>query len=1523
MTMKLDSIRLRGSWCVNLVLISSLAYCWSPAQSLDPILTPNCSSSVMYSSANNYQQNRNTLLFKMKEEASTSGYNNDTEGTGSGQVYGSYLCQGKLPATNCSDCVTDAVEKILKMCPNQLAARAWYDSCNVRFSNENFFGDMIVEDWVTWCGRENYSTNSSTAAAFDKVLYDTLAQVAKLAAGDKARFATMEADLTIILDKHTTLYTSAQCVLDISNDSCLQCLKQSTNHLPDFCNSTKSGRTICSSCVIRYDVNPFYTPDKVAVSPSSAVLLPVLPPTGNVPYIKPKKKGKGLFLILGILTPIAVLLTLGMWCYFRNHEPLDDVDGIDMEEITSAESFQMDFNKVRAATLNFAPDKKLGEGGFGDVFKAWRLWKENAELEMLDSALRDSYSMEELVKCIHIGLLCIQEDAGKRPKMNAVVAALSGKSVDLPGPTPPNFFNFSRTFSVSSGSTTATTGNFTTTGSSQSSSLFIPDSSKYTWNEIWVSVPESYLLNKLLLLSASRVPHSENSDNTESSINRKKKVTDRRLIEVKSSTDAAQSLDPVITKCPSDDTNSPSVAYQHYRKKLLIKMESESSISGFNNDTEGTGSDQVYEILTNCPNNSAAQTWYDECNLKYSDENFFGILIVQDWTTWCGYGDYIKNSSAAAFNKVLYDTLTKVAEQAAIDEARFATKEADLTFLHDSATTLYTSAQCVPDLSPATCLQCLIQSINHLPDFCNNTKYGRTICSSCIIWHNVDKPFYTADKVATSPSSAAALPPVFPPTNGNGPSIPQHRKIGKGQYKLIPIVILTPIVAVLLALGIWCYFGNQEPLNKFEGTDMEEITSAESFQMDFSKVRAATLNFAPDKKLGEGGFGDVFKGCNKCVESATKSILRLCPGHQNAAVWNSECTLHYATEDHDQVNMPWAWWYSLSRIDQVVKNQAQFDDSLSVVMSSLIEKATANSRRSTELYATGEAIVTVLDTLYGTVECSPSETRETCRDCLWAAMARAAGCCDGSRAAEKSEKGIAEDQCEKATDMVCLPQHVISMLVILVGCFLYFSSSCLGGGFIRHNVQELVGAKNKVNFLTQYCAEEGNYAEGSTFEANLHLLLSNLTLKAQQTKFHNFTVGESSSRVYGLFLCRGDKSAEFCRDCVKAAANAIQLQCPFDVEAMVWYEECILRYANRSMFGVGEVAPVYYFHLGPLNYDNFDDTLIGTLRDLVGKVVPGNSSLAFASKAVNVTNYLTLDCYVECTPDISESVCKRCLGTALARFETFNDGGQYAVLLQPSCRLRSEYHGVMNPDPYTPNSNHSNGEKKGLSNLYATLLLLLSSAATMIFMTVAFCLYKQKVRGSAVKTLYQAVDDMESIENLQFDFAAIKRATENFLEANQIGQGGFGAIYKYIRAGHFSAKSDVYSFGVILLELVSGSLRYSVHTLEEEEDILSLAWKLWSSGDSFEFVDLTIRDGISTVDAIRYIQVGLLCVQESPSKRPNMETVITMLNSPSMVLPLPTTPWIFDVHVSNSSSSADTVEFESGSTSTALEIDME
>lgn len=41
-------------------------------------------------------------------------------------------------------------------------------------------------------------------------------------------------------------------------------------------------------------------------------------------------------------------------------------------------------------------------------------------------------------------------------------------------------------------------------------------------------------------------------------------------------------------------------------------------------------------------------------------------------------------------------------------------------------------------------------------------------------------------------------------------------------------------------------------------------------------------------------------------------------------------------------------------------------------------------------------------------------------------------------------------------------------------------------------------------------------------------------------------------------------------------------------------------------------------------------------------------------------------------------------------------------------------------------------------------------------------------------------DEIANVESLQFDFDTIRIATDGFSDANQLGRGGFGAVYKVI-----------------------------------------------------------------------------------------------------------------------------------------------
>lgn len=64
--------------------------------------------------------------------------------------------------------------------------------------------------------------------------------------------------------------------------------------------------------------------------------------------------------------------------------------------------------------------------------QAWQLWNEGKGQELIDKNVVDNCPISEVLRWIHIALLCVQDDPAQRPTMSNVVLMLGSKSVNLP-----------------------------------------------------------------------------------------------------------------------------------------------------------------------------------------------------------------------------------------------------------------------------------------------------------------------------------------------------------------------------------------------------------------------------------------------------------------------------------------------------------------------------------------------------------------------------------------------------------------------------------------------------------------------------------------------------------------------------------------------------------------------------------------------------------------------------------------------------------------------------------------------------------------------------------------------------------------------------------------------------------------------------------------------------------------------------------------------------------------------------------
>ncbi|KAK9092239.1 hypothetical protein Syun_027150 [Stephania yunnanensis] len=120
--------------------------------------------------------------------------------------------------------------------------------------------------------------------------------------------------------------------------------------------------------------------------------------------------------------------------------------------------------------------------------------------------------------------------------------------------------------------------------------------------------------------------------------------------------------------------------------------------------------------------------------------------------------------------------------------------------------------------------------------------------------------------------------------------------------------------------------------------------------------------------------------------------------------------------------------------------------------------------------------------------------------------------------------------------------------------------------------------------------------------------------------------------------------------------------------------------------------------------------------------------------------------------------------------------------------------------------------------------------------------------------------------------------------------GTFGYMSpEYAMDGLFSTKSDVFSFGVLSLEIISGKKNTGFYCEDPLMNLIKHAWELWRDGRPLELVDSAIGTSFPEQEVVKFIQVGILCVQEKANDRPTMSSAFLMLSNETTI-PNPAEP---------------------------------
>lgn len=84
----------------------------------------------------------------------------------------------------------------------------------------------------------------------------------------------------------------------------------------------------------------------------------------------------------------------------------------------------------------------LDHGDNQPTVQVWQHWEAGTVAETVDPCMDGSFPEGDVLRCIHVALLCVQGDPAARPAMSSVVMMLGGDTITLQAPSKPMIFEY-------------------------------------------------------------------------------------------------------------------------------------------------------------------------------------------------------------------------------------------------------------------------------------------------------------------------------------------------------------------------------------------------------------------------------------------------------------------------------------------------------------------------------------------------------------------------------------------------------------------------------------------------------------------------------------------------------------------------------------------------------------------------------------------------------------------------------------------------------------------------------------------------------------------------------------------------------------------------------------------------------------------------------------------------------------------------------------------------------------------------
>ncbi|VAH71536.1 unnamed protein product [Triticum turgidum subsp. durum] len=419
-----------------------------------------CGGGRNYKADSTYQSNLAVLAATLPSNASsspqlfitanaTASSSPQLFASASASMYMLALCRRDTTnLTACTECLNSALNYALKMCPNSRTATVYFDydevnalrpGCLLGFSDDGSF--LSPASGTTGNGTLFQYFSTANIRGNDGVVADAVRELLRQTAQDAAttarRFATAFMD-SIGRGTTTTLYSLAQCTPDLSTGYCLACLEQLLGTVTTTNSLRLGGRIFLLRCNVRFEAFMFFDDKNIRRIPSPSFL-------AQAPAAPMATAGK---------TPVA----LAALCFILYHgwhlrtkgtkdkgttlqgkttHEFQERDELVWEMETELAEFAVfDFHQILEATVNFSEENKLGQGGFGPVYKGHLPDGNEIAVKRLDSHSQQGFiefknEVELIAKLQHRNLVRLMGCCSQGEEKILVYEYLSNKSLDF------------------------------------------------------------------------------------------------------------------------------------------------------------------------------------------------------------------------------------------------------------------------------------------------------------------------------------------------------------------------------------------------------------------------------------------------------------------------------------------------------------------------------------------------------------------------------------------------------------------------------------------------------------------------------------------------------------------------------------------------------------------------------------------------------------------------------------------------------------------------------------------------------------------------------------------------------------------------------------------------------------------------------------------------------------------------------------------------------------------------------------